>query len=1130
MRFRCLIFLTGVLAAVLYSRAGSAQPWMKRPLTSGEEVVRKRPNLHDISDRMEAYWRSRTPSVREEENAEAGGYQQFRRWEWFMKQRTWPSGDLPDPTILFREWKRTRTARPQNNARSQTVNWSYVGPDVVPARGGGAGRVNVLRFDPSNSNVLYAGSASGGVWKSTDGGTTWNALDDFLDALSIADIAINPRYPDSIYVATGDGYGYEVGGDFWGGTYSAGILVSPDGGLTWNPTGITFAQDANNIVQRLVINPQDPAIMLAGTRYGLFRSTDAGVTWTQVRGTKHYDIEWGVDNPAKAFATTSSMVYVSYDYGATWALIRGGLCGGRVMIGTAESDSNRVYLLCENGQLWRSDDAGATFIATTNPSSIVTFYGYYDCVLTVSPTDPDVIICGGMDIGRSDDGGNSWYTIGNLGSNDYVHVDNHSLDFAPGNGNVIFSGNDGGLFRSNNGGATWTDLSDQLHIKQYYRMSQSASNAGLIYAGAQDNGTDRLAGGSWTQVFGADGMECIVDYTNDDVVYVSYQNGALQKSTDGGNNFYDISPSHGDWVTPFSMHPTDHQTIFAGYEEVYKSTDGGNSWNTIGPAATGDYLVALAIASGNPDYIYAATIDRIFVTDNGGVNWSNITLGLPVGSTGITGIAISDQNPRQLWVTLSGYQPGMKVFYSNDAGSQWTNVSGSLPNIPVNCTVCQRGANDAIYIGTDFGVFYIDATLPDWVPYGAGLPNVIVSELEIFAAGQKIRAATYGRGIWEADVSSVTQLALDAAVTRFIDPPAILCSDSIQPVIVVRNNGSDPLTAFTVSYRLDAGALQSFGWNGSLASGDTVQLALPSMTVGSGAHTLYARTSDPNGQPDQLPGNDACTITFTVSSMVASVPQSEGFEAFSIPADWIMDNSSGMLNYTSVGGFGLSNVSLKADYYNNPQGTRAKLDFPHLDLSAATNPVYLDFNIAYAQYSVSDHDSLKVLVSVDCGRTFDLVYAKGDNSLSTASATPDPFIPDPSQWRAERVDLSAYVGSANVMVRFEFRSGYGNDLYVDDINLYDNAAAVPQLDAVIGGIYPNPTTGEFTCSFRVPESGDYRLDITDMAGYVHYTYAGLSAADLQSFRAGLMRESPGIYFYRLYRNGAMRASGRIVRY
>jgi hypothetical protein len=579
------------------------------------------------------------------------------------------------------------------------------------------------------------------------------------------------------------------------------------------------------------------------------------------------------------------------------------------------------------------------------------------------------------------------------------------------------------------------------------------------------------------------------------------------------------------------MHPTNPSTIYAGYNEVYKSTDRGDNWTTIGPSTIGGGIIALTIAPSDPNYIYTASLDRLYMTSNGGTTWSNVTSGLPVSSTGITCIAVSDQNPQQVWVTLSGYQAGQKVLYSSDAGSTWTNISGSLPNIPVNCIAYQNGSNDALYIGTDFGVYYIDNTLPGWIPYGNGLPNVIISELEIFYPGQKIRAATYGRGIWEADLSPVSQLALDAGVSQILEPNGMICDNAITPLIVIRNNGVDPITDLTVSYRLDAGSLQSFAWSGTLAGGDTIQLTLPMISVTTGTHALFVRTSDPNGQADQYPGNDSFTRNFTVSTTVAAVPQAEGFEAFSIPADWTLDNASGVLSYVpGAGGFGLSSIGLKAGYFDIVAGATATIELPHLDFSAVTLPVYLDFNVAYAVYDPTYHDSLKVLVSTDCGQSFDVVYAKGDNSLATAPATQASFMPDPSQWRAERVDLSSYAGNANVLVRFVFPSGYGNNLYVDDINLYDNSSSVQEDQDIAAGLFPNPTSSEVTFSFRIPESGDYRLDITDLSGRILRSYLELSAAELQAFRTDLSAEASGLYFYRLYRNGAMKSTGRIVKY
>ncbi|MFM7726881.1 MAG: WD40/YVTN/BNR-like repeat-containing protein, partial [Flavobacteriales bacterium] len=325
---------------------------------------------------------------------------------------------------------------------------------------------------------------------------------------------------------------------------------------TWQPTGLSFIQSNSMIVQRLVIKPDEPNILFASTRGGLFRSTNGGATWSLSRAGQHFDIEFHTTRPDTIFATDDNNLLWSTNRGLSWTIRKSNLCSGRLSLALTPANPNRLYLACEDMRFFRSDDLGATVQQLTDPTD-ANFYGYYDAVLSASPTNQDMVMCGGQNIAQSFDGGVTWNQVGTN-----VHPDQHYLEHQPGSGNVIYSCNDGGIYRSSSVGSGWQDISANLCIKQYYRMAQSVSNPGTIFAGAQDNGTDRLVSGSWTHVLCGDGMDCMVDPANDQTVYASYQNGAMYRSYNRGTNFTDIAPSSGAWVTPFAMHPVNSSTIY----------------------------------------------------------------------------------------------------------------------------------------------------------------------------------------------------------------------------------------------------------------------------------------------------------------------------------------------------------------------------------------------------------------------------------------------------------------------------------------------------------------------------------------------------------------------------------------
>lgn len=738
-----------------------AQQWLSQ-LPQNE---REQPTVDNLRQAFESYYRERPvdlkldklkPTFRfegaqeQKERLDVEEYKMFRRWEWLVEPRAYPSGRLDlEQLAAFRgqvkeidaELISKHSVESPLRAAALSVSWKPLGPSDAVG-GTNMGRVTCIEFDPTNVNIIYLCGADGGIWKSINGGATWSPKFDSQLTLSVGDVAIDATNPKVLYVATSDPFGYGI--PFWGGTYSVGVMKSTDGGDTWTHTGLNWTVNQNRTIRRLVIHPTDPKILLAATSAGLYRTADGGVTWSQILPASTYDVEFQQNNGAIAYATTNQ-VLKSINAGASFSALSASCAGSRYNIEIARSNPKVLYTLCTNGTVQKSTDAGATWAVVTAPG--VTLYGYYDNVLAVSPVSENIVYVAGFNIKRSTNGGSAWGTVPVAG-----HVDNHVIKFAPGSSSTLFSGNDGGIFKSTNSGATWNSLNKGLAITQFYRIGISRTNPNIMVAGAQDNGNMKYTSGTFTNITNADGMQGFIDWSNSNVIYAGIQYGGFYRSTNGGISFTSIStPSSGDWVAPWCQDPSVANTIYAGTDKVYKSINQGTTWVPVSGVlgGIGRYRV-LKVAHSNSQVIYAGSGTKLYRTANGGGTWTDITAGLPVATNFLTDVAINDSNPDIAYATFSGYVAGEKVYRTSNGGATWTNISGTLPNMPVNTIVYQMSAANGLYIGTDAGVYYRNDTLTSWVPYKVGLPNVIVDDLQIHYGTKTIRAGTYGRGIWEA--------------------------------------------------------------------------------------------------------------------------------------------------------------------------------------------------------------------------------------------------------------------------------------------------------------------------------------------------------------------------------------------
>lgn len=699
----------------------------------------------------------------------------------------------------------------------------------------GIGRINCIAFHPLDSNIFWVGVAQGGVWKTVDGGQSWMPLTDNLPMLRISDIAVNEVNPNEIYISVGDFEYFGAGLHFDNRKrhthYGLGVYKTTDGGTTWNPTGLTVAQTDFDfsLTRRVFIHPSNALTLVAGGTYGLWKSTDAGVTWTEKQDSIIWDLERDPVDPNVLYASTgyrstmnvgTASIMKSTDFGSTWTVLPTGIAGRgvveRIELAVSSSDHNYVYALCAGidagfAGLYRSTDAGVTWTLQSSSPNILTWdsglggggQGWYDLALIVDHADRDKIYTGGINAWGSADGGVTWdgvsYWINAYGNS--LHADQHQFAYNPVAGKY-FVCNDGGLyatqqmmigswFDANNTPGylwptAWQKLSGGMQVTSFYRCSTSPGNSGNLIAGAQDNSTYFFDGTIWKNVIGGDGMECILHPTDPLTFYGSSQYGYISGSNDGGISTYGVSwgiPESGEWTTPYLMDPNDPNTLYAAYGNVWKSTDAGGTWDTISNfpivLATNQPNIssALAVAPSDPNYVYVAKRlyasygepSAFWVTTDGGTTWNDRTAGLP-DSLYYTYIAVDADEPATAWVTIGGFVPGMKVMKTTNAGATWTNISMGLPNIQSNCVLHDRlHSHNPIYVGMDVGVFYLNDTLGAWQLYASDLPNVVVSELELDAPNQQIVAATFGRGLWGVSLKDDIVSSMGPGSADFLD-------------------------------------------------------------------------------------------------------------------------------------------------------------------------------------------------------------------------------------------------------------------------------------------------------------------------------------------------------------------------
>ncbi len=653
------------------------------------------------------------------------------------------------------------------------AEWRPLGPYAVPhgqtygsgagSRPAVAGRVSAVAVDPSNPAHLLIGAASGGVWESHDGGTIWRPRTDGQPSLAMGAIAFDPSNPLVVFAGTGEG-------DFFS-WLGAGLLRSTDGGTTW--ALLAAAPFVGRGFYDLVVDPLDGNHVLAGATNGLFESIDGGTTWTQRRAFRtwsisvHPAVAGEPNSTQEMFATCQDGLYRSTDGGTAWtgvALPSTPAGMSRSEVRHAPSDGDVVYVFAAAGTtayLWRRDTFAGAFALDANPVGVGTGQAWYDWFAGVAPNNPDVVYLGGIEAVRGDRsaGGTwTWTGLSAKATGHSIHPDQHAVAFSPTNANVVYIGNDGGIYVSPDTGITWRSLNQGLCITEFEYLAEHPAYDAWLLGGTQDNGTLRYEGEEvWYHVQDGDGGDCGLNDAAPYTCFHTFFGMGMERSTTGGG--------WGSWAWIGPTPPAGHSALFypplevngnlvvqAG-SRIFLSTDAGTTWNSVALPASGTQIsVATALAAPSASVVYAGTqLGDIYRVQLVGTTWqAPVVLTRP--RPGYVSDLIADPtNANRLWVTYSMVGGG-HVYRSDDGGTTWLDVSAGLPNIPVNAIELDPSHPDTLWIAADVGVYRTDDAGATWAAYNNGLPNALAKDLLLHGPARLLRVALQSRGVWEIQV------------------------------------------------------------------------------------------------------------------------------------------------------------------------------------------------------------------------------------------------------------------------------------------------------------------------------------------------------------------------------------------
>ncbi len=725
--------------------------------------------------------------------------------DYLFAQRSFPYGKIDRKAYSnAQQWRSEQLSLAYKN---NGEDWEEQGPLNLD------GRVTDIEVHPDNDNILYIGTASGGIFKSTNGGLSWQAIFDDKQSLSIGDLALFKENPSVIYAGTGES---NAGGGSI--AYDGnGVYRSVDGGTNWEYLGL----DDCGSIGRIAVDSDDVNTVYVATMghlfennptRGVFRTKDGGANWEQILYASDstgaidllihpsdndilYAALWErIRKPHnRQYGGETSGIFRSMDGGDSWEELTNGLPDlpeqkGRIGLAISESEPQILYAYYAQSSgpvqgIYKTEDGGDTWQEKSTQGINNVPYMWWFGRIDVHPTDSDRLYATGLNMRASNDGSESWYPIF-----PGAHVDHHAIGFSRQDDQKIYNANDGGVYVSESDGISISNYLTGLGNFQFYACAIDPNDPLTLYGGAQDNGILRSSDGpfSWELLQGGDGFRIIVDPDNSQQLYFETQNGAIFSSSDGGQsiNYSAIGiQGRSNWNTPLAMDPNDSNVLYTGTQTLYRSTDQARTWESISPSLVNDdnppgnisfgTLTYIEVSPHDSNVIYIGTDDgNVWRTLDGGDTYENITSGLP--ERWVTSIATDVFDPEGVYITVSGFRFGdsdAQIFYSDDYGDNWQSISGNLPDIPINDVIVDDRDLGSLYIATDIGIYTTEDRGEEWNLLAEGIPNVPIIDLDYHSTSRTLAAASYGRGLFTLELPETSSLeSVDTDLTVYPNP------------------------------------------------------------------------------------------------------------------------------------------------------------------------------------------------------------------------------------------------------------------------------------------------------------------------------------------------------------------------